>query len=101
MIEYRYDEEKIIALHFADRLNDTTTKSIIEAGLVLSSEEATHLSKFFWEMVNKSVEDRDLGLSLPCDGGAEYWTEKLYNSFGGYLEQAGFEAEWDKEVDNA
>lgn len=101
MIDYRYDEEKLIALHFAKRLKDEVAKNIIEVGVVSSSKEATHLSKFFWKMVSKSVKDRELNLPLPCEGGAEYWSEKLYNSFGGYLERSGFESEWDREVDNA
>ena len=36
---------------------------------------------------------------LPCSGSAQYWTEKLYNSIGGYLKRAGYEEEWDREID--
>lgn len=49
-------------------------------------------------MVNKSAED---GLILPCEGSSEYWIEKLYNSLGGYLEKAGYEKEWNEEIDKA
>jgi hypothetical protein len=38
---------------------------------------------------------------LPCEGSPEYWTEKLYNSIGGYLEKVGYGQEWDEEVDKA
>jgi hypothetical protein len=98
MIEYTYSEEKIVALHFAKLLNDSLAASILEKGIVASSEEATHLSKFFWKMVDKSAEG---GVDLPCEGSSEYWTEKLLNSIGGYLERAGYEKEWETEVDNA
>jgi hypothetical protein len=98
MIEYKYNEEKIVALYFAELLNNSKAEKIITDGAVSSSEDATVLSKFFWDMVNKSAEGNVL---LPCDGSSEYWTEKLYNSFGGYLEQSGYEKEWNIEIDNA
>ena len=98
MIEYRYDEEKTVALYFAELLVDAVAKSIIEKSEITSREEAVHLSKFFWNMVNKSAEGN---IKLPCEGSSEYWLEKLYNSLGGYLERAGYEKEWDTEVDNA
>jgi hypothetical protein len=98
MIEYRYDEERIVALHFASLLNDSLATSILEKAMVTSAEEATHLSRFFWKMVDKSAAG---GVDLPCEGSSEYWTEKLLNSIGGYLESAGYEKEWETEVDNA
>jgi len=98
MIKYSYDEEKIVTLYFADLLSNAGAKNIILQGFVSSSEEATILSKFFWQMVNKSAEG---DVNLPCKGSSQYWTEKLYNSIGGYLEKAGYEKEWDTEIDNA
>ncbi len=98
MIQYLYKEEKIVVLHFASLLSNTRAEEILKAGIVTSSEEATILSKFFWEMVNKSAEG---GVVLPCEGSSQYWTEKLYNSLGGYLENTGYEKEWNTEVDNA
>jgi hypothetical protein len=55
-------------------------------------------SRFFWRMVEKSAEGN---AHLPCEGSAQYWTEKRYNSIGGYLERAGFAAEWGDEIDKA
>lgn len=98
MIEYRYDEEKTVALFLADLLGDEPAKGIIQKGGVANADEATHLSKFFWAMVNKSA---DGGVELPCEGSTQYWTEKLYNSIGGYLERAGYEAQWNEEIDRA
>lgn len=98
MIKYRYEEEKIVALFLADVLQDELAKSIIQKGNVANADEATHLSKFFWAMVNISAEG---GVELPCEGSSQYWTEKLYNSIGGYLERAGYETQWNEEIDKA
>lgn len=98
MIQYKYPEEKIVAVSFALLLNDETTKTILEKGFVASRNEAIHLSQFFWRMIEKST---DNNVQLQCDGSSEYWTEKLYNSIGGYLEKAGYAAEWNEEIDKA
>jgi hypothetical protein len=98
MIKYKYEEEKIVALFLAEELGDSVAKGIIEKGEVSNEVEATHLCKFFWAMVNRSA---DGNINLPCEGGSQYWTEKLYNSIGGYLERAGYERIWNDEVDNA
>lgn len=101
VIEYKYAEEKIVALHFAGRLCDELSQQIIEKGKVANNEEATHLSQFFWKMITRSISDDGAGLAIPCEGSAEYWIEKLFNSFGEYLARAGFEVEWRTEIDNA
>ena len=41
MIDYSYDEEKLMALFFADLLHDELARKIIEAGMVANSAEAT------------------------------------------------------------
>ena len=87
-----------MALYFAVLLKNFDAEQILRAGFVASSEDATVLSKFFWDMVNRSAED---DVKIPCEGSSQYWTEKLYNSIGGYLETAGYEKEWNTEVDNA
>ncbi len=98
MIEYCYDEERIVALFLSKILHDELAKNIIEKGGVSSTEEAVHLSKFFWRMVNISATE---DIELPCEGSTQYWTEKLYNSIGAYLENAGYEKEWNEEIDKA
>ncbi len=97
MIQYKHAEEKTVALFMAEVLEDALAREIIKKGVVANKQEAIHLSKFFWAMVNKSAE----GVELPCEGGSEFWTERLYNSIGGYLERAGYEDQWNEEIDKA
>ena len=103
MIEYRYDEEKITAYFFADLFGDKNAKKILDAGVVTNNEEAIYLSQFFWRMAKESGDSKAKGttLEIPCEGSTEYWLEKLYNTFGGYLESAGYSKEWDTEINNA
>lgn len=101
MIEYKFEEEKIVALQLADILQDERAKSLLKSGNITSKDDATYLSKFFWEMVTLSEEENRRSLDIPCEGNAQFWTEKLYNTFGGYLDSIGYGNEWDKEIDNA
>ncbi len=101
MIEYKFKEEKIVALFLADLLQDKKAKSLLESGEITNSADATYLSQYFWKMISLSEEENRKSLNIPCEGNAQYWTEKLYNTFGGYLDRMGYGDEWDKEVDNA
>jgi hypothetical protein len=98
MIQYKHPEEPQVAIIFADALNDPQSKEILRRGEVFSKIEAVHISKFFWKMVALSAER---SITLPFEGSTEYWTEKLYNSLGGYMLRAGYGNEWNEEVDNA
>jgi len=55
MINYKHDEKKIVALFLADELNDLVAKEIIERREVSNADEAIHLSRFIWAMVNRSA----------------------------------------------
>lgn len=101
MIEYKSKEEKIVALFLADLLQDERAKLLLEGGNITSSDDARYLSQFFWKMVNLSEEENRKSLNIPCEGNAQFWTEKMYNTFGGYLDKVGFGDEWDEEIDNA
>lgn len=56
MIGYGYEEEKLVALFMADELGDIPAKNILQRGEIATQEEATHLGRFFWAMVNRSAE---------------------------------------------
>lgn len=95
-IIYKFPEEIEFAKHYAEKLNDELTLSILNTGEVKNSPEARHLSMFFWKMVDRSIEDRNNKVLLPWPEGGEFWSEKLLYSFSGYLERAGFEDEWEE-----
>ncbi|MGI9278726.1 MAG: hypothetical protein ACR2PX_03740 [Endozoicomonas sp.] len=99
MITYKFDEEKEYAQYYAKKLVDSLTTEILNRGSVTNSEEARHLSVFFWEMVDASIEDEKREVELPWEEGAEFWNEKLMNSFSGYLECSGYSEEWEEVVD--
>ena len=99
MIRYRFNEEQEFALYYAKKLDDALTLEILQRGEVLSAQEAQHLSSFFWKMVDASIEDENNKVRLPWVEKAEFWTEKIMNSFGGYLERNGYEDIWEAEVD--
>ena len=101
MIDYSYDEEKLMALYFADLLHDELARKIIEACMVANSAEATYLSQFYWRMVDAAVVFEKEKKSLPFAGSPDCWTEKLLYSISGYLENAGYETEWRTVSDNA
>ena len=98
MIIYYCKEEKAVAIYLAEELENQSAKSILLKGYVSSAHEAQILSKFFWQMVDTSAAK---DIYLPCDGSLKFWTEKLYNSLGAYLESAGYENEWNDEIDRA
>lgn len=101
MITYRYDEEKIVALYFANRLNESDIVKIIENGTVQNVQEALLLSNFFWRMNAKAIEDDEQEIIIPCEGSSEYWIEKIYNSWEGYMLRNGFISQWDEASDKA
>lgn len=96
MITYKYNEEKIVALHFACRLNKSDISKIIESDDVKNPEEARALSEFFWKMNQKAIADDKAGIPIPCEGSSEYWIEKIYNSWEGYMLRRGFISQWDE-----
>ena len=100
MIEYQYNEEKDFALYYANELGRPLIVSILNRGFVETGEEARALSDFFWEMVDKTIEEEKLGELNKFNENSKFWTEKLLQTFSGHLEATGFSNIWDEVVDN-
>jgi len=99
MIQYKFDEEREFALHYARQLDDKRVLEILQNGRVANRDDAIQLSRFFWKMVDASIAEEQSGDPLPWDENAEFWNEKLLYSFSGYLQRAGFEDAWDEVSD--
>jgi hypothetical protein len=99
MIEYQFEEEKDFAINYAKELDRPIVLSILNRGFVETEEEARALSAFFWDMVDKSIEVEKQGASPKWHEGSQFWTEKLLQTFSGYLEATGYSDIWDQEVD--
>ena len=82
-------------LHYADLLNDTTARQIIENNSITNAdEEAIHLAQFFWRMVDQSnIEDKKSG------NNSEYILEKIIITLMAYFRSNGYEAEWEQVSD--
>ena len=94
MIPYRLPQEKETLLHYADLLNDTMARQIIENNSITNTDEAIHLAQFFWRMVDQSnIEDKKSG------NNSEYILEKIIITLMAYFRSNGYEAEWEQVSD--
>lgn len=98
MIQYKFPEEKKFILHYAEKLDKADIVRIIENGKVSSPEEASALSKFFWEMVDEIVKDKESGVAVNGQKDLEAWNEYVFESIRAYLRNSGYEKEWDAHV---
>lgn len=100
MITFQFEEELQYAKYYADKLENNEAKAILTKLNVSNATEATILAQFFWDMVKASIKDENSGLKLEWDDGAEFWNEKLLQSFSGYLERTGYEQQWEDVTDS-
>ncbi|WP_020410183.1 hypothetical protein [Hahella ganghwensis] len=101
MIYYKFEEEKQIVLHYAHMMKDEKTIDIINLGSVAGSEEAEHLSRFFWDMVGLSIIDSAKGVSVCGLQNVETWNEYIMESFRRYFHEHGFSDEWNRQTELA
>lgn len=91
---------KDICLHYANTLSATHLIDILDAkNPVTNTEEALELSRFFWKMVDASIEDRDNGVEVLGEVDLQFWMERNMNIFSGYLRSIGYEEQWERASD--
>ena len=95
---FRYDEEKEIFEHYAKLLKQEQLISLIENNMINTAEEAIALAEFYWQIVDKCIEEEKLAEKAKTN---EYWNEKLLISISGFIERNGFEEQWDDVLDSA
>lgn len=98
MIEYKFKEERDFILHYALKLNNPVVKKIIYDGQVCSASEANELAKFFWEMVDEIVKDKDQRTIVAGQIDLEAWNEYVFETIRSYLINNGYEEEWNAHV---
>jgi len=87
MIELKDQKEKEILVNYAREFGDQDIEKIIEMG-VSNEKEAIKLAKFYWKIVDKDVEDKDL----------EYYLEKIYTTLHIHFGNNGYSDIWDREI---
>lgn len=95
MIVYKFKEEKDFLLHYAVKLNNFLVEKIILNDGVSSHAEAATLAKFFLEMVDVIVEDKETNTSAPGFADLEAWNEYVFDSIRAYLRNNGYAKEWE------
>ena len=99
MLKFKFEESFEFANYYALKLNDETAATLLDQGRVENQEQAIHLSRFFWNMVEASIEDTNNQTKSPWSESAEFLTEKIMYAISGYLETIGFENEWESVAD--
>jgi hypothetical protein len=87
VIEYRFQREKELLLEYAARLGDEGAGGIVARGRIATAEEARALAKFYWRMVDASMNDE-----------IDSWLERINTTLFIAFENAGFEEIWDEEI---
>lgn len=96
MIKYKYPQEKEIILHYTTLLKNDTALKLINEGSVSNNEDVKTIAKFYWEMVDLSVEE-DKALSGKYDD-MEKWLERIYTSLHIYFNNNSYGDIWDDEI---
>jgi hypothetical protein len=97
MINFKYPEERQISVFYAKKLNADMVLAVLEKGNVANKEEAIALSKFYWDMVDETVRERDSGVDHDF-GDMDMWLESICNRFFFYLSNNGYEEEWEEQL---
>lgn len=96
MIQFSDKKEKEILLHYANLLSNRDVINLLQEGFVKDKNQVTSIAKFYWEMVDKSVEEDQLGNS--GYGNMEKWLELIYTSLHIYFNNLGLEGVWEEEI---
>ncbi len=96
MIQFSHEKEKEILLHYANLLSNLDVVSLVKDGTVKDEDQVTSIAKFYWEMVDKSVEEDEHGTGTYEN--MEKWLERIYTSLHIYFNNIGMEEAWNSET---
>ncbi len=61
MIQFSHEKEKEILLHYANLQGNRDVINLVKDGIVKGKDQVRSIARFYWEMVDKSVEEDELG----------------------------------------
>jgi len=95
-IHYKFEDDKVLAMHYAQVLNDEISYDILKNNIQLKDEKMAYdFSCFFWDMIDLVVEDYHANRTVagvePSD------CEFLLHSIGGFVISSGYSYQWYRE----
>lgn len=96
MIEFKYKKEVEIFSYYANYLNNKEAINLIAHGSVKTKEEVKSIAKFYWQVVDLSIEE-EKNNSVKFEE-MEKWLERIYTSLHIYFNNMGMEESWESEI---
>ena len=90
MISYSFPEEKEFIVFFAEKNGDTGIPALLEGSERISKTQADQIGRFFWRMIDFSVELNE-SQECPWPEGYGFWSEKVLQSVAAFLKNSGYE----------
>lgn len=98
----RDEKAKDVCLYYAHKIgSDNLTDILAAKAAVTNKEQALELARFFWRMVDASIEDRDNGIAVLGESDLQFWMERNMNIISGYICSIGYEEQWEQATDEA
>jgi len=97
MLKFSEDEinAQILAVHYAKKVGDKFVIEFMSSKTdILTPEQASRVTKVFWDMVDMSIEDNEKEISIEGVTDLEFWMYKLFNDVSGYVAKNGFKNQW-------
>ncbi len=96
MIQFSHEKEKEILLNYANLLKNQDVVDLVLQGMVKDENQVKKIARFYWEMVDKSVEEDELGIGSYEN--MEKWLERIYTSLHIYFNNIGFGEAWESKT---
>jgi len=88
---------QVLAIYYSKVVGDKFVIDFMSSKTEISSpEEAVLVTKVFWEMVDKSIDDNNNENAIEGIDDIEFWMHKLFNKVSGYLTLNGYKEQWVK-----
>jgi hypothetical protein len=96
VIQFSHEKEKEILLNYVNLLKNQDVVDLVLQGMVKDENQVKKIARFYWEMVDKSVEEDGFGTD-PYEN-REKWLERIYTSLHIYFNNIGFGEAWESKT---